>query len=71
MLYTHQKYLVCDDKFAMIGSHNFLTSNPKGYSYNRDAEAGIRTDDPIFIKNIIERYESNKDWEKKKPQKIC
>jgi phosphatidylserine/phosphatidylglycerophosphate/cardiolipin synthase-like enzyme len=34
MLYTHQKYLVCDDKFAMIGSHNFLTSNPKGYSYN-------------------------------------
>jgi hypothetical protein len=54
----------------MIGSHNYLTSNPKGYGCKRDAEVGIRTDDPSLINELIERYDSSKDWEKKKPQKI-
>ena len=26
LLGTHEKYLVCDRSFAMLGSHNFLTS---------------------------------------------
>jgi phosphatidylserine/phosphatidylglycerophosphate/cardiolipin synthase-like enzyme len=55
---THEKYLVCDRSFAMLGSHNFLTS---GISEER--EIGIRTTDLNLIEILIERYEQAPDLE--------
>jgi phosphatidylserine/phosphatidylglycerophosphate/cardiolipin synthase-like enzyme len=49
---THEKYLVCDRSFAMLGSHNFLTSG-----VGEEREIGIRTTDPNLIEKLIERYE--------------
>jgi phosphatidylserine/phosphatidylglycerophosphate/cardiolipin synthase-like enzyme len=49
---THEKYLVCDRSFAMLGSHNFLTSG-----VGEEREIGIRTTDPNLIEKLIARYE--------------
>jgi hypothetical protein len=51
---THEKYLVCDNSFAMLGSHNLLTSMKK----DGEREIGIRVSDPHIIKGLIERFES-------------
>lgn len=53
LLGTHEKYLVCDQKFAVVGSHNFLTSS--GSSEER--EVGLYTTDPRLINNLIRRFE--------------
>jgi phosphatidylserine/phosphatidylglycerophosphate/cardiolipin synthase-like enzyme len=55
---THEKYLVCDRSFAMLGSHNFLTSG-----VGEEREIGIRTTDPNLIEKLIERYEQAPDRE--------
>jgi phosphatidylserine/phosphatidylglycerophosphate/cardiolipin synthase-like enzyme len=55
---THEKYLVCDRSFAMLGSHNFLTSG-----VGEEREIGIRTTDPNLIEKLIERYEYAPDRE--------
>ncbi len=55
---THEKYLVCDRSFAMLGSHNFLTSG-----VGEEREIGIRTTDPALIERLIERYEQALDRE--------
>ena len=52
---THEKYLVCDDKFAMLGSHNFLTSDDR----SNVKEIGIYTTDSTVIKQLINRYDSS------------
>lgn len=48
----HEKYLVCDRSFAMLGSHNFLTSG-----IGEEREIGMRTTDSDLIEQLIERYE--------------
>jgi phosphatidylserine/phosphatidylglycerophosphate/cardiolipin synthase-like enzyme len=53
---THEKYFVCDDKFAMLGSHNFLSSN----QISDIKEIGICTSDSKIIQELIERYNSSK-----------
>ncbi|NJM76244.1 MAG: hypothetical protein HC852_11205 [Acaryochloridaceae cyanobacterium RU_4_10] len=65
LLYTHQKYLVCDNQFTMIGSHNFLTSKPSKTEHGRspDAEVGIRTTDPALIKEIVNKYGEARNWD--------
>jgi phosphatidylserine/phosphatidylglycerophosphate/cardiolipin synthase-like enzyme len=55
---THEKYLVCDRSFAMLGSHNFLTSG-----VGEEREIGMRTTDPDLIEQLIERYEQAPDRE--------
>jgi phosphatidylserine/phosphatidylglycerophosphate/cardiolipin synthase-like enzyme len=55
---THEKYLVCDQSFAMLGSHNFLTSG-----VGEEREIGIKTTDLNLIENLIERYEQAPDRE--------
>lgn len=50
---THEKYLVCDEQFAMLSSHNFLTSG----SGTREREAGLRTNDPHIIDRLIRRFD--------------
>jgi len=53
LLGTHEKFLVCDDSFAMLGSHNMLTSNTQGVT----REVGIRTTDPQIIQGLIDHFD--------------
>ena len=57
MMGTHEKYLVCDRHFAMVGSHNFLSSGSSG----DDLEMGIKTNDQNIIEKLIKAYESASD----------
>jgi phosphatidylserine/phosphatidylglycerophosphate/cardiolipin synthase-like enzyme len=49
---THEKFLVCDRKMAMIGSHNFLTSGES----SPERELGLKTNDPYIIDLLIARF---------------
>ena len=49
---THEKFLICDKKFAMITSHNFLTSDDR----SPVLEVGIRTTSKKIIKGLIEHF---------------
>lgn len=53
ILGTHEKFLVCDDKFAMLGSHNYMTS----HSSSSEREVGIKTDSPETIDKLIELFD--------------
>ncbi len=53
---THEKFLVCDDKYAFLGSHNFLTSGPQ----ENERELGIKTNDPRLIQELIKRFNEAK-----------
>lgn len=53
---THEKYLVCDDKFAMLGSHNFLSSRGR----MKVKEIGVYTTDKNIIEQLIEHYDNSK-----------
>lgn len=53
LLGTHEKFLVCDRAFAMLGSHNMLTSSAQ----SAEREAGIRTTDPQIIQGLIDRFD--------------
>ncbi|MBD1848270.1 hypothetical protein H6F89_33970 [Cyanobacteria bacterium FACHB-63] len=65
MLGTHEKYLVCDHKFAVLGSHNFLTSNDTG----KEQEVGIYTTDPAIINGLIQRFENASSREQIAPSR--
>lgn len=54
LLGTHEKFLVCDRSFSMIGSHNFLTSN----CLSSERELGLRTNDKNIIEDLIDRFEN-------------
>ncbi len=54
LLGTHEKYLVCDYSFAMISSHNFLTSDIA----RREREISLKTNDRYIIDILINRYEN-------------
>jgi uncharacterized protein YjbI with pentapeptide repeats len=60
LLGTHEKYLVCDDKFAMVGSHNVLTSGVQ----SAEREVGIRTTDLQIIQGLINRFDESQETEK-------
>lgn len=53
---THEKYLICDRSFAMLGSHNFLTSG-----VGAEREIGMRTTDLKLIEKLIQQYEQAPD----------
>ncbi|MBC6423966.1 MAG: hypothetical protein GDA43_23020 [Hormoscilla sp. SP5CHS1] len=55
---THEKFLVQDERMAMIGSHNFLTSGP---SDKRDF--GIKTTDRNLIHFLINNAHSAQNLE--------
>jgi len=57
LLGTHEKFLVCDNSFAMLGSHNFLTSGDSSI----ERELGLKTTDPHIVKELIERFERAQD----------
>jgi phosphatidylserine/phosphatidylglycerophosphate/cardiolipin synthase-like enzyme len=49
---THEKFLVCDQKFAMVGSHNFMTSG----AISSERELGIKTDNVEVINDLIDLF---------------
>jgi PLD-like domain len=53
VLGTHEKFLVCDRQFAMLGSHNYLTSNTS----SSEREVGLKTDSPEIIDRLIELFD--------------
>jgi hypothetical protein len=53
VLGTHEKFLVCDRQFAMLGSHNYLTSDTK----SSEREVGLKTDNPEIIDKLIELFD--------------
>ncbi|MEP0874004.1 phospholipase D-like domain-containing protein [Trichocoleus desertorum AS-A10] len=67
LLGTHEKFLVCDRQFAMLGSHNFLSSSDYA---RREREVGLYTTDPRIINELVKRFESAKDLEQQKTWKI-
>ncbi|MDY7023100.1 MAG: pentapeptide repeat-containing protein, partial [Cyanobacteriota bacterium] len=60
LLGTHENYLVCDTRFALVGSHNLLASG--GKSTERDT--GIFTTDPKVVHGLIQRFDQTKEPEK-------
>jgi DNA repair ATPase RecN len=66
LLGTHEKYLVCDQKFAMLGSHNFLTSG----SNSQEREVGIYTTDLNIINALTGRFEESIELGHFKPYKL-
>ena len=56
---THEKFLVCDHSWAMLGSHNFLTSGNK----STEREVGLQTNDPRIIADLILRFDNARDLE--------
>ncbi|WP_373539690.1 phospholipase D-like domain-containing protein [Chamaesiphon sp.] len=54
LLGTHEKIIICDQKFAMFGSHNFMTSLAP-----TEREMGIKTDDSEIISKLIKRFDSS------------
>lgn len=57
LLGTHEKFLVCDRSWAMIGSHNFLSSGDK----SQEREVGLWTNDPYIIDSLIKRFDEAKN----------
>ncbi len=53
ILGTHEKFLVCDRQFAMLGSHNYMTSDTK----SSEREVGIKTDSPELIDGLIKTFD--------------
>lgn len=51
---THEKYIVCDRQFAMVGSHNVLSSHESSLSAPR--EMGVKTTDQSVIADLIEDF---------------
>jgi hypothetical protein len=56
ILGTHEKYLICDNKFCIIGSHNFLTS---GDSSN-EKEIGVLLTEQKMIQRTRDRFLQSK-----------
>lgn len=52
VLGTHENFLVCDDKWAMLATHHFLSSSDA----IPEREVGLRTTDPKIIQGLIERF---------------
>ncbi len=55
VLGTHEKFLVCDNSWAVITSHNFLTSG----ATKKEREVGLLTHDKNIINSLIDRYNEN------------
>jgi len=52
---THEKFLVCDNNFAMLGSHNFLTSKESSPEF----EVGILIEDTNTIQKLIDHFDES------------
>jgi PLD-like domain len=55
LLGTHEKFLVSDSNYAVIGSHNFLSSGDS----SGERELGLKTNDPQIVSSLIKYYETS------------
>jgi len=55
LLGTHEKFLISDRKFALIGSHNVLSSG----DYSTERELGLVTKNPGIIDSLKRHYEES------------
>ena len=53
LLGTHEKYVICDRQFALLGSHNVLSSLDSLFA---PRETGWKTSDPSLIEEQIEEF---------------
>ncbi|GGA28430.1 pentapeptide repeat-containing protein [Okeania sp. KiyG1] len=53
LLGTHENFLVCDERFAFVGSHNFLASG----NQSLEREVGVLTSDSEIIQGLINRFD--------------
>ncbi|MEI6330756.1 MAG: phospholipase D-like domain-containing protein, partial [Pseudanabaena sp. ELA645] len=61
LLGTHEKFLICDDKWALITSYNFLSASDfKGVKGER--EIGLLTYDKNIIKELKDHYEKSPEY---------
>ena len=58
LLGTHEKYLICDRRFALMGSHNTLSSLDTLYA---PREMGVKTTDTSIIEALREDYNNAPD----------
>ena len=55
LLGTHEKFLICDDQWALITSYNFLSAS----DLNSEREVALLTYDKNIIAELINHYESS------------
>ena len=53
LLGTHEKFLVCDRSWALVTSHNFLTSDGR----SDEREIGLWTNDESIVSQLIHQYD--------------
>ena len=58
LLGTHEKFLICDDKWALITSYNFLSASDF-MGVNGEREIGLLTYDKNIIKELKDHYEKS------------
>ncbi|MEA5470220.1 hypothetical protein [Spirulina sp. 06S082] len=58
LLGTHEKYLVCDRQFALVGNHNTLSSLDTLYA---PREMGVKTTDAGILETLREDYTNAPD----------
>jgi PLD-like domain len=67
---THSKYLVCDRKFALVGSHNFMSSSDRtSWGVSQEEETGLKTTNPLTIDDLIRDFDKVRTADKKTVQK--
>jgi phosphatidylserine/phosphatidylglycerophosphate/cardiolipin synthase-like enzyme len=55
LLGTHEKFLICDDKWALITSYNFLSAS----DFKSEREVALLTYDKNIIADLINHYENS------------
>lgn len=66
---THSKYLVCDRKFALVGSHNFMCSSDQtSWGVSQEEETGLKVTSPITIDNLIRDFDKVRTADEKSMQ---
>ncbi|WP_448560929.1 hypothetical protein [Trichothermofontia sp.] len=53
LISTHEKFLVCDQRVALVGSHHFLASRTAFPDY----ELSLKTTDPVIVHNLLQYFE--------------
>jgi len=58
LLGTHEKFWICDNRFAFVGNHNVLSSNVCSLNATHvSREVGIRTEEPDVIQNLTQGFD--------------
>jgi phosphatidylserine/phosphatidylglycerophosphate/cardiolipin synthase-like enzyme len=71
VLGTHSKYLICDHKFALVGSHNFMaSSDTTSWGVSQEGETGLKTTNPQTIDNLIRAFNQVRTASKKSIARI-